>query len=182
VRNSDDARAAWNRDRLFEIVSNLPVEIPLRLENRFHLAVRENQPDFIVLAAKMHMRLQVDKLCISLRRHFGNNFRVFLARRNCEIRTGRTIADVVAEFRRMLGEDQAYFRSISCRLSGRCVVHAENDVGTFRHKLRRFKHAEILGTQPRIEFSEKVALRGLASNFRIARFIGDARDSILHPR
>ena len=37
VGESDDPRAFRQRDRLSEVVSHLPIEIPLRFENRFRL-------------------------------------------------------------------------------------------------------------------------------------------------
>src|SRR5262245_52849885 len=38
VSNSDDSGSFWYGNRLCEIVTDLPVKVPLRLENRFRLA------------------------------------------------------------------------------------------------------------------------------------------------
>src|SRR5206468_11062115 len=55
MRDADDACSFRNLYRLYKINTDLPVEIPLGLEDRFHFSIGVNQTNFIVLAAQVHV-------------------------------------------------------------------------------------------------------------------------------
>ncbi len=71
--------------RLLQVESELPVEIPFRFENRLGRARGIDEAHFVVLAAQVHVRLHVDQLRVGRRRHFGHDFLVARAGRNGEI-------------------------------------------------------------------------------------------------
>src|SRR5204862_2567275 len=51
VRDADEARAFWQIDGCREDVPELPVEIPLRSEQRLRLAVGEDRAQLVIFAA-----------------------------------------------------------------------------------------------------------------------------------
>ena len=60
-------------------------------------------------------------------------------------------------------------------------MHAEYDIRSLRHELRRVEQAEVLPTQSGIELAQKVRAFSLSTNLHVALFVCHARHGVLHP-
>src|SRR4030095_7193657 len=102
------------------------------------------------------MGLQVNQLCIHLRRHFGNDFGVVSTCGYRKIGTRWAVVHEVTQFWRLLREDQADARSVRRRLAYGGVVHIEDEIGPFRNELCGFEQIEVLWAEAGVEFAESI--------------------------
>jgi hypothetical protein len=92
----------------------------------------------------MHMRLHIHQLGIGLSCHFRHDLSITVTGGNCQIGSRGTFIYKVPVLWRILGKDQREAGPVRGLLSRSRVVHVEDDVGTFRYKLRGLIQVEIL--------------------------------------
>ena len=142
-----------------------------QLKSHFALKIVSDLPDgkiethFVVLAAQMHVRLEIDQLRVGRRRHLRHDLGIAVARRDGEVAGGGAVVREVAQPGRLLREDQTQLGPVGRLFADRGVVHAEDDVRSLRHELRRVEHAEILRAQSGIELAQQIGAFSLPVRF-----------------
>ena len=156
MRNANDAGSFrnWNRSR--KIKSQLPVEIPLSFENgladsRTDKSTGLRNPCHADACAAADTRVGVGH-----RRHLGNDFGIAVSRGNRQITGSGPVVREIPQPRWRFRENETELGAIGRGFAGRRVVHAENDVRSLGHKLRRIEAGEILRAKSRIELAQEI--------------------------